>query len=150
MNVFKKISNFFSNILFKQEEKVDKEEVEQMSQEIMKIKQYQDLLNKECLIIEDFAGTTIHDRDLLSALYIFLETRVQTHRKSVFEAKQKPNAKVKFRITIITTCRAYEEWIDFFECDKMKAASIATLFYGFGEILYVDVTNKHAIEQDSE
>ena len=41
-----------------------------------KNKQYQDLLNKECLIIEDFAGTTIHDRDLLSALYIFLETRV--------------------------------------------------------------------------
>lgn len=37
MNVFKKISNFFSNILFKEEEKVDKEEVEQMLEELKEI-----------------------------------------------------------------------------------------------------------------
>lgn len=56
-----------------------------------KNKQYQDLINKECLIIEDFAGTSIHDRDLLSALYIsFLRPECSFTESHLLNRKANP------------------------------------------------------------
>lgn len=103
--------------------------------------EYEELQKKECLIIEDFAGESIHDKDLLSELYIFLDGRISAHRKSFSETYGK-NQKMKPRVTIITTCRAYEEWYNFFDCDQGKASSLIALFHGYGDILYVDETNK--------
>ena len=104
--------------------------------------EYDKLTKKECLIIEDFAGTPIHDRDLLAELYIFLEARTSSHREAFSAAKAKNQPMKKTCITMITTCRAYEEWYSFFDCDKMKAVSLATLFHGYGNILFVDEANK--------
>ena len=104
--------------------------------------EYEKLMKKDCLIVEDFAGTPIHDRDLLAELYTFFDARITAHRKSFSAAKGKQQSMKKPCVTIITTCRAYEEWYSFFDCDKMKAVSLATLFHGYGNILYVDETNK--------
>ena len=108
----------------------------------VKNNEYDRLMKKDCLIIEDFAGTPIHDRDLLAELYSFLDARITAHRESFSAAKNKQQSMQKPSATIITTCRAYEEWYSFFDCDKMKAVSLASLFHGYGSILYVDETNK--------
>ena len=106
--------------------------------------EYDKLMKKDCLIIEDFAGIPIHDRDLLAELYSFLDARISSHLKLFNAAKGKKQPMNKACITIITTCRAYEEWYSFFDCDKMKAVSLATLFHGYGEILSVDEAYKEA------
>ena len=104
--------------------------------------EYEKLSKIECLIIEDFAGESIHDRDLLSELYTFLNTRISDHRNSFSAAIGKKSIRIKPCVTIITTCRAYEEWYSFFDCDRMRAVNLATIFHGYGSILYVDSTNR--------
>lgn len=100
--------------------------------------EYEKLQKKDCLIIEDFAGESIVDRDLLAVLYTFLETRITSHRNSFSYAHSRNNGRFKPSATIITTCRDYQEWASFFDCDVNKAASLIALFYGYGCLLNVD------------
>ena len=102
---------------------------------------YEELLKTDCLIIEDFAGSSIHDRDLLKALEIFLEARIKAYREAYVSASRNPG-RIKPRAAIITTCRSYEEWYQVFDCDQPVAISIISLFHGYGNILYIDETNK--------
>lgn len=100
--------------------------------------EYEKLQKKDCLIIEDFAGEAVEDRDLLSAIYTFLETRVTSHRNSFSYARSRNNGRFKPSATIITTCRDYREWASFFDCDVNKTSSLIALFYGYGWLLNVD------------
>lgn len=100
--------------------------------------EYEKLQKKDCLIIEDFAGEAIVDRDLLSVLYTFLDTRITSHRNAFSYSRSKGSPSFKPSATIITTCRDYREWGSFFDSDINKAASLISLFYGYGCIINVD------------
>ncbi len=99
---------------------------------------YEKLLKRDCLIIQDFAGEDILDRDLLSELYIFLETRISNHRNSFSKAIKGGIGHFKPSATIVTTCRNIEGWYKAFDCDYDKATSIISFFHGYGCILAID------------
>ncbi len=101
-------------------------------------KEYDKLIKRDCLIIEDFAGQDIEDRDLLSVLYTFLDTRISEHRNSYSRSVKGNIGHFKPSATIVTTCRDYRKWYSFFNCDPDKATNIISLFHGFGCFLTID------------
>lgn len=105
-------------------------------------KQYEDLANTECLIVENFAGDPIHDPDLLTHLYHFFDARTEAQRDSVSIARAKNSSKIICRSNIITTCRAYGDWYHVFDADGDISTGLVSLIYGYGKLIYVDETNK--------
>ena len=101
-------------------------------------KLYDKLLKQDCLIIERFTGQDIADRDLLSVLCTFLDTRISNHRNSFSKAIKSGIGHFKPSATIVTTGRDYDEWYTTFDCDYENATSIIALFHGYGCKLEVD------------
>ena len=113
-------------------------------------KLYDKLIKQDCLIIQDFAGEAVVDRDLLSELYTFLDTRVSNHRNSFSKAIKGGIGHFKPSATIVTSCRKYEEWYEVFDCDYQKATSIISFFHGYGCKLTIDEFRPKEEEKPSE
>ena len=53
-------------------------------------KAYRSLLTTNCLIIENFAETTIYDESILESMHRLLETRAKAHQNSYIQHKYNP------------------------------------------------------------
>jgi len=104
---------------------------------------YEDLQKVECLIIHDFAGQNIYDPDLLDALDVLLQERIdkQTSRH---------NARWKPHLTYVDTCYPPKDWIKHFTADEMKVYSIINKLYGMGLTLHIDETSKPSKKGDKQ
>ncbi len=97
---------------------------------------YETLLKQECLFIHDFAGQNIYDPDVLDALDVLLQDRIN---KQI----AKHDGKWKPRLTYIDTCYPPTEWIKHFTADQMKVFSIINKLYGMGYTITVDESIKN-------
>lgn len=96
---------------------------------------YEDLLKIECLIIHNFASQNIYDRDLLYALDVLLQERVD---KQI----SRHNYKWKPHVTYVDTCYPPVDWIKHFTSDQMIVLNIVNKLYGMGVTITVDESNK--------
>lgn len=96
---------------------------------------YEDLLKVECLIIHDFVGQNIYDPDLLDALDVLLQERVD-RQISKHKSRWKPH------LTYVDTCYPPNEWAKHFTADTMKVVNIINNLYGMGVTITVDESDK--------
>ena len=72
-------------------------------------KAYRSLLTTNCLIIENFAETTIYDESILESMHRLLETRAKVHPNSYIQHKYNPKKSfysiMHYHHFFIPTCR---------------------------------------------
>lgn len=105
-------------------------------------KLYDELLNVNCLIIDDFAGEKLYDAELINGLELLIHTRMSEHQKRFIQHKKDPKQKMQPRSTVITSSYVPIKWVTRFTTEDMTVLKLANLFLGSGHTLTVDETNK--------
>lgn len=106
-------------------------------------KAYSSLLKTNCLIIENFAETTIYDESILESIHRLLETRAKAHQNSYIQHKYNPKKAFTPLCTIITSSYQPVDWTKIMVQDAKKTFGIARLFYqSYATTIHIDETNK--------
>ena len=106
-------------------------------------KAYSSLLKTNCLIIENFAETTIYDESILESMHRLLETRAKAHQNSYIQHKYNPKKAFTPLCTIITSSYQPVDWTKIMVQDAKKTFGIARLFYqSYATTIHIDETNK--------
>ena len=108
-------------------------------------KAYNELMKKNCLIIDNFAEKTVYDEELLDEMAQFIQSRADAHRESYIQHKHNPQTPFVPCCTIVTSSFEPADWTNYMKQDDKKTYNIARFFCdNYAVSLHVDENNTPA------
>ena len=105
-------------------------------------KAYNELKKKNCLIIDNFAGKTVYDEEILDEMAQFIKSRADAHRESFIQHKHNPEMPFVPCCTIVTSSFEPADWTSYMKQDDAKTYNIARfLCDNYAVSLHVDENN---------
>ena len=105
-------------------------------------KAYNELKKKNCLIIDNFAGKTVYDEEILDGMAHFIKSRADAHRESYIQHKYNPKMPFVPCCTIVTSSFEPADWTKYMKQDDAKTYNIARfLCDNYAVSLHVDENN---------
>ena len=105
-------------------------------------KAYNELKKKNCLIIDNFAGKTVYDEEILDGMAHFIKSRADAHRESYIQHKHNPKMPFVPCCTIVTSSFEPADWTKYMKQDDAKTYNIARfLCDNYAVSLHVDENN---------
>lgn len=92
-------------------------------------KRYNLMAKTNCLIINNFAGTNVHDEDVLDGMTLFMEERTQSHTDSLIQHEHNSSSPFVPCCTIATSSFEPANWIGTMDQHEKKTFALARLFY---------------------
>ena len=83
-------------------------------------KAYNELMKKNCLIIDNFAEKTVYDEELLDEMAQFIKSRADAHRESYVQHKHNPKIPFVPCCTIVTSSFEPVDWTNYMKQDDKK------------------------------
>lgn len=106
---------------------------------------YNELMKKNCLIIDNFAEKTVYDEELLDEMAQFIKSRADAHRESYIQHKHNPQTPFVPCCTIVTSSFEPADWTNYMKQDDKKTYNIARFFCdNYAVSLHVDENNTPA------
>ena len=106
---------------------------------------YNELMKKNCLIIDNFAEKTVYDEELLDEMAHFIQSRADAHRESYIQHKHNPKTPFVPCCTIVTSSFEPADWTNYMKQDDKKTYNIARFFCdNYAVSLHVDENNTPA------
>lgn len=100
---------------------------------------YNELMKKNCLIIDNFAEKTVYDEELLDEMAHFIQSRADAHRESYIQHKHNPKTPFVPFCTIVTSSFEPADWTNYMKQDDKKTYNIARFFCdNYAVSLHVD------------
>ena len=81
---------------------------------------YNELMKKNCLIIDNFAEKTVYDEELLDEMAHFIQSRADAHRESYIQHKHNPKTPFVPCCTIVTSSFEPADWTNYMKQDDKK------------------------------
>ena len=81
---------------------------------------YNELMKKNCLIIDNFAEKTVYDEELLDEMAHFIQSRADAHRESYIQHKHNPQTPFVPCCTIVTSSFEPADWTNYMKQDDKK------------------------------
>lgn len=105
-------------------------------------KAYNELMKKNCLIIDNFAEKTVYDEELLDEMAQFIKSRADAHRESYVQHKHNPKIPFVPCCTIVTSSFEPVDWTNYMKQDDKKTYNIARFFCdSYATSFHVDENN---------
>lgn len=105
-------------------------------------KAYNELMKKNCLIIDNFAEKTVYDEELLDEMAQFIKSRADAHRESYVQHKHNPKMPFVPCCTIVTSSFEPVDWTNYMKQDDKKTYNIARFFCdSYATSFHVDGNN---------
>ena len=92
-------------------------------------KAYNELKKKNCLIIDNFAGKTVYDEEILDGMAHFIKSRADAHRESYIQHKHNPKMPFVPCCTIVTSSFEPADWTNYMKQDDKKTYNIFLSYF---------------------